>query len=45
MDMMGYEKYLAGELTNYVLPEDYMTKSLAELKNLPKAPANKSGKW
>lgn len=36
MDLSGYDKFLAGELAEYSLPEDELKKSLAEIKNLPK---------
>jgi len=45
MDLVGYEKYLTGQLTDYELPEEEMNKYLAELKDLPKAEMRKSGKW
>jgi tryptophan synthase beta chain len=45
MDLSGYDKYFAGELTDYALPEDAMTESLKSLEGLPKPPANKTGKW
>ncbi|MBN1594861.1 TrpB-like pyridoxal phosphate-dependent enzyme [candidate division FCPU426 bacterium] len=45
MDLLGYEKYFSGQLTNYVLPEGELQENLRVLQNLPKAPANKTGKW
>ena len=44
MDLVGYEKYFAGELTDYALPEEEMKKSLAAIEGLPKAKFVKSGK-
>jgi tryptophan synthase beta chain len=45
MDLGGYEKYLAGKLSDYELPEDYLEKSLAPLKDFPRAEKKKTGKW
>ena len=45
MDLSGYDKYFAGELTDYALPEDLMTESLKALAGLPKPALNKTGKW
>jgi len=36
MDLGGYEKFLSGQLTDYVLPEEELQKSLATIKDLPK---------
>jgi len=45
MDLGGYAKYFAGELTNHALHEDDMAKSLAAIKDLPKPAINRTGKW
>jgi tryptophan synthase beta chain len=45
MDLSGYDKYFAGELIDYSLPEEVMAESLQALEGLPKPPLNKSGKW
>ena len=45
MDLTGYDKYFAGELTDYSLPDEVMQQSLKSLEGLPKPPANKTGKW
>ena len=45
MDLLGYQKFLAGELTDYVLPQQEIDKAEAELNVLPKASLAKSGKW
>ena len=45
MDLAGYDKFFAGELTNHVLHEDDMAKSLAGIKDLPKPAINRTGKW
>ena len=44
MDLAGYEKYLAGELTNYTLPEEDLQKSLSVIRQHPKPPAGKNAK-
>lgn len=40
MDLGGYDKYLNGELTDYLLSEEELKKSLESIKDLPK-PAGK----
>ena len=45
MDLVGYEKYFAGKLEDYPLPEELMAKSLAAIKTLPKPKAVSSGRW
>ncbi|MBN2591063.1 MAG: TrpB-like pyridoxal phosphate-dependent enzyme [Sedimentisphaerales bacterium] len=45
MDLVGYDKYLSGQLTDYELPDEEMNKFLAAIKDLPKAEMRKSGKW
>ena len=45
MDLTGYDKFLSGDLTKFALSEEEMQKSLDGLKDLPKPPMNKSGKW
>jgi tryptophan synthase beta chain len=45
MDLAGYDKFFAGELTNHVLHEDDLAKSLAAIKDLPKPAINRTGKW
>ena len=44
-DLTGYDAYLSGELTDFALPEEDLKQSLEGIKDLPKPPANKSGKW
>jgi tryptophan synthase beta chain len=39
MDMMGYNAYLDGKLSNYALPQEMMERSLACLQGLPMPPA------
>ncbi|MBD3393200.1 MAG: TrpB-like pyridoxal phosphate-dependent enzyme [Chitinivibrionales bacterium] len=45
MDLTGYEKYLSGGLQDHALEQDKIDKAEAELKDLPKPEAKKSGKW
>jgi tryptophan synthase beta chain len=45
MDLVGYEKYFAGQLTNYSLPENELNENIKILENFPKAPKNRTGKW
>lgn len=45
MDLTGYEKFFAGRLQDYPLPEELLNKSLLALKDLPKPKAVKSGRW
>lgn len=37
MDLTGYDAYMSGKLFNYPLPEEEIMKSIAVLKDLPKA--------
>ena len=45
MDLVGYDAYLAGKLSDYEMPEEELKKYTAELKKFPKAEMRKSGKW
>jgi len=45
MDLVGYEKFMAGKLFDYPLPEDELKKSLEAIKNLPKPEIHRTGKW
>jgi tryptophan synthase beta chain len=45
MDLMGYDAYFSGKLTDYELPQEELQKDTKDLENLPKAEARKSGKW
>ncbi len=36
LDLKGYEMYLAGQLENYPLPEEVLTRSLAALEGFPR---------
>jgi tryptophan synthase beta chain len=45
MDLMGYQKYLAGELQDYPLPDEALATSLEALKEYPKPQVKTSGRW
>jgi tryptophan synthase beta chain len=45
MDLLGYQKFLAGQLSDYSLPQAEIEKAEAEIANLPKPSTKKSGKW
>ena len=36
MDLVGYDKYLSGQLTNYELPEEVIKENLKALENYPR---------
>ena len=36
MDLMGYQKFLEGKLTEFALPDEYLERSLLSIKDLPK---------
>ncbi len=45
MDLAGYEKYFAGELSNHELPEEELRRSLEAMEGQPPATAESSGRW
>jgi tryptophan synthase beta chain len=45
MDMLGYQKFFEGKLSDYVLPQEQIDKAEKELEAFPKAEARKTGKW
>ena len=45
IDLNAYEKFMAGAIKDVPLSEEELSRSLCALKDLPKAPARKSGKW
>ncbi len=45
MDLTGYERYFAGDLQDYALPEAEMSKSLKAIEGLPLPPKVRTGKW
>ncbi len=45
MDLLGYDAYFQGKLTDYSLPQEEIDKGVEELKDLPKPEVHKTGKW
>jgi len=45
MDLVGYDNYLSGKLSNYEMPEDELFKFTKDLEKFPKAPMRKTGRW
>jgi tryptophan synthase beta chain len=45
MDLVGYDKFMSGKLTDYEMPEEELLTYTKELENLPKAEERKTGKW
>ncbi|MBF0484272.1 MAG: TrpB-like pyridoxal phosphate-dependent enzyme [Candidatus Omnitrophica bacterium] len=45
LDLMGYDKYLSGQLEGYTLPDEELKASMQVLKKMPKAKIHKTGKW
>ena len=45
MDLLGYDAYFSGKLTDYELPQEELQKFTKDLDALPKAEIRKSGKW
>jgi len=45
MDLAGYDAFMSGKLTDYVMPESEILENLAKLAGMPKAEARKTGKW
>jgi tryptophan synthase beta chain len=45
MDLTGYDKYIAGQLSDFVMTEAEVKKTTEELKQFPPAAARKTGKW
>ena len=45
MDLVGYDAYLSGKLTDYELPQEELQKYTKALETLPKAEIRKSGRW
>jgi tryptophan synthase beta chain len=45
MDLAGYEKFFAGELTDYSLPQEELDVFTEVLKNHPSAALRNSGRW
>jgi tryptophan synthase beta chain len=45
MDLLGYQKFLAGQLSDYSLPKEEIDKAEAEIAKFPKPSTKNSGKW
>jgi len=45
MDLLGYQKFLAGQLSDYSLPQEEIDKAEAEIAKFPKPSTKNSGKW
>ncbi len=45
MDLGGYQKYFAGELSDYSLPDEDLQTYLEAIKDYPKPEPRRSGKW
>jgi tryptophan synthase beta chain len=45
MDLLGYQKFLAGQLSDYSLPQEEIDKAEADLTSFPKPSLKKTGKW
>ncbi|KMQ52903.1 Tryptophan synthase beta chain [Chitinispirillum alkaliphilum] len=45
MDLLGYSKFLNGELSDHELPVEEIEKAESQLTSLPKAKIQKSGNW
>ncbi|NLF32006.1 MAG: TrpB-like pyridoxal phosphate-dependent enzyme [Planctomycetes bacterium] len=45
MDLLGYQKYLAGDLVDIPLSDEDLARGIAVMKDLPKPEIRKTGKW
>jgi tryptophan synthase beta chain len=45
MDLVGYDKYFQGQLTDYALPQADIDRFTAKIANFPKPESRKTGKW
>jgi tryptophan synthase beta chain len=45
MDLVGYDKYFSGLLSDYSLPQEELDQLVAKIANFPKPPLRKTGKW
>jgi tryptophan synthase beta chain len=45
MDLSGYDAFISGKLKPYALPDEYLEKTEACLKDHPKAEKHRTGKW
>ncbi len=45
MDLVGYDKFIQGQLVDHALGEEELAASLKSIQPLPPAPERRSGKW
>jgi tryptophan synthase beta chain len=45
MDLVGYQKYFAGQLEDHELSDAELAEGIAVMKNYPKPAVRKTGKW
>jgi len=45
MDLGGYERYFAGALSDYELPQADIDEALGRIKDFPKPALNRTGRW
>ncbi len=45
MDMLAYDNYLSGRLTDATLPDEVLIEAAKSLEGLPKPEARRSGRW
>lgn len=45
LDLVGYQKFMAGELQDYALPEEVIRKNLEAIKDYPKPATTRTGRW
>ncbi len=45
LDLLGYQKFMAGELQDYALPEEVIRENLEAIKGYPKPATTKTGRW
>jgi tryptophan synthase beta chain len=45
MDLVGYDKYFQGQLTDYSLPQTDIDRWVGKISEFPKPEVRKTGKW
>jgi len=45
MDLLGYDKYMRGQLVDHAMSDEDLAKSLGSIQPLPPAPERRSGQW
>jgi tryptophan synthase beta chain len=45
MDLVGYDKYFQGQLTNHVMPQEELETLIAKIAHFPKPEVRRTGKW